>query len=96
MEITKGNSIWDKLFNGELEHNRFAIISGVLLIVGCMGGIATFYGAMSSTSQLILILVPTMATLASLLAVAPVKRILTFATIAVLLDVIIILYNALN
>ena len=38
-EISAQIGFWDKMFNGNLEMNRYAIISAVLLIVGCLGGL---------------------------------------------------------
>lgn len=32
-------SIWNKIFKGELEVNRFGLIAVLLLIVGCLGGV---------------------------------------------------------
>ena len=93
MEKT-GTSLLDRIFNGDIEHYRFGVISAALLIVGCMGGIAVFSGAMSSAGQLVAVLIPTMATLASLLAVAPVKQIVYFGLAALLVDIIVICLNA--
>lgn len=77
------------------EFNRFGLIFVILTIVGCMGGIAVGQGAVGSTFLLSLIVVPTMATLSLLLAVSPMKWILTAALISVIVDILIILYLAL-
>lgn len=90
---TQSWGFWDKMFNGDLEHNRYAIISAVLLIVGCTGGLAVGSGGMNHVWQLILLVIPTMTTLSMLLAVAPVKMILNTATVSVLISIIIILIN---
>ncbi len=74
------------------DFNRFGIISIVLLIVGCLGGIAVGLGAVESVVTLSMVVVPTMATLSLLLAVAPMKQILTAATIATVIDILFILY----
>ncbi|MCC5922776.1 MAG: hypothetical protein JJT77_03230 [Crocinitomicaceae bacterium] len=87
------SGFWDKRFNGNLEHNRFAIISAVLLIVGCLGGLTVGYGAIHSTFQLIAIVVPTMITLSLLLAVASLKQILTMALITTMINLLILIYN---
>lgn len=87
------SGFWDRRFNGNLEHNRFAIISAVLLIVGCLGGLTVGYGAIHSTYQLILIVVPTMTTLSLLLAVAPLKHILSLALLTTIINVLILIYN---
>ncbi len=91
----KENGFWDKVFQGNLEHYRFAIISSVLLIVGCLGGLTVGYGAIHHTWQLIAIVVPTMATLSLLLAVAPLKQILNLAVISTVINLIILSINLL-
>ena len=76
----------------EAEYNRFGLIFLILIIVGCMGGVAVGLGAVQSTLLLSLILLPTMTTLSLLLAVAPMKWILPIASIALLIDSLIIVY----
>lgn len=91
----KENGFWDKVFQGNLEHYRFAIISSVLLVVGCLGGLTVGYGAIHHTWQLIAIVVPTMATLSLLLAVAPLKQILNLAVISTVINLFILSINLL-
>lgn len=93
---TQTLGFWDNVFKGELEHNRFAIISVVLLFVGCLGGLTVGYGAINHTWQLILIVIPTMTTLSLLLAVSNLKYILTAATISTVINVAILLLNVLS
>ena len=76
----------------ESEFNRFGIISLSILIVGCFGGVAVGLGAIKYISTLILVIVPTMATLSLLLGVAPMKWITRGAVVCVSIDVILILY----
>jgi hypothetical protein len=87
------NGFWNKVFHGELESFRFAIISSVLIFVGCLGGLTVGFGAIHHTWQLIAIVVPTMATLSLLLAVAPLKYILNLAALSTIVNVIILLLN---
>lgn len=87
------NSFWNGVFKGELENNRFGIISVALLIVGCLGGIVMWSGGVESTLQLILTVVPTMLTLSFLLAVQPLKYILNLAILAVVIDIILLVFN---
>ncbi len=94
-EVSAQNGVWDKMFNGNLEMNRYAIISAVLLIVGCLGGLTVGYGAINHTWQLIVVVIPTMTTLSLLLAVSPLKWILNMAVISVLINVSIIIMNLL-
>lgn len=89
------SSFWNNLFHGNLEHNRFAIISMVMIIVGCMGGVVMWSGGVESIAQLSLTVFPTMITLALLLAVQPVKWILNAAVITLLIDIALITLNLL-
>lgn len=79
----------------KLEFNRFGVISIVLLIVGCLGGLTVGFGAVKEVWSLTLVVIPTMVTLALLLAVAPMKYIMTAAISAVVIDLLMILYLAL-
>jgi hypothetical protein len=90
------NGFWDKMFNGNLEINRYAIISAVLLIVGCMGGLTVGYGAINHTWQLIIVVIPTMTTLSLLLAVSPLKYILNMAVISILINTSVLIMNLLG
>ena len=76
----------------ESEFNRFGLISIILLIVGCIGGIAVGLGAIKYVFTLVLVVVPTMITLSLLLAVSPMKWIWRGAIISVSIDVLLILY----
>jgi hypothetical protein len=96
METTQVAGFWDKVFKGELEENRFAIISAVLLIVGCLGGLTVGFGAIHHTWQLIVIVIPTMTTLSLLLAVSPLKWILNMATISIIINLLVLIVNLLG
>lgn len=74
------------------EFNRFGLISVVILVVGCLGGLTVGLGAVESTLALIMVVIPTMATLSLLLAVAPMRYILTGAAISVIIDVLFLGY----
>ena len=78
------------------EFNRFGIISIVLTVVGCLGGIAVGMGAIESYFTLTLVVVPTMATLSLLIAVAPMRSILIAGALSLLVDLIMILYFTMN
>lgn len=92
-KIETHSGFWDKFFAGGAEFNRYSIISGVLLVVGCLGGLTVGLGAIDHTYQLILVVIPTMTTLSLLLALAPMKQLLGAATITVFIDLIILLIN---
>lgn len=74
------------------EFNRFGLISLVILIIGCLGGIAVGLGAIESIVSLSLILIPTMLTLSLLLSVSPMKWIINSASVCVIIDVIMIVF----
>lgn len=74
------------------EFNRFGLITVVILIIGCMGGIAVGMGAIDYVSTLAAIVFPTMITLSLVLSVSPMKWILTGTAACVVIDLIIILY----
>jgi hypothetical protein len=76
----------------ESEFNRFGLISIILLVVGCVGGVAVGLGAIKYTGTLILCVVPTMTTLSLLLAVAPMKWIWRSAMLSLAIDFILIIY----
>lgn len=82
----------DKLI-ADAEYNRFFIISTVLIIVGCLGGINVGLGGLSSTWQLIVTVIPTMATLSFILSVAPMRLLLGTAIVSTIIDVILIIFN---
>ena len=76
----------------ESEFNRFGLISIILLVVGCVGGVAVGLGAIKYTGTLILCVVPTMTTLSLLLAVAPMKWIWRSAMLSLAIDFILLIY----
>jgi hypothetical protein len=82
-------------FIESLEFNRFGIISIVLLIVGCLGGLTVGFDTVNEVWSLTLIVIPTMVTLSLLIAVAPMKYIMTSAITAIVIDLLMITYLAL-
>ncbi|MFP5471000.1 MAG: hypothetical protein ACLGGV_05345 [Bacteroidia bacterium] len=82
----------DKLITNA-EFNRFSVISVVLLVVGCLGGLNVGLGGLNSTFQLIATVIPTMATLSFILAIAPMRLLLGTAILATIIDVIFIIIN---
>lgn len=82
----------DKLI-ADAEFNRFSVITVVLLVVGCLGGVNVGLGGLNSTFQLIATVIPTMATLSFILAVAPMRLLLGTAILATIIDVIFIIIN---
>ena len=79
-------------WENDAEFNRFGIISMVLLIVGCLGGITVGMGAIEYIWSLVLVVIPTMTALSLVLALAP-MRYIVYATVAsVLIDIILLVY----
>ncbi len=78
---------WDKL-----EFSRYGIISMLVLITGCLGGIAAAFGTHGSALELALIAFPTIISLALILAVAPMRAIVYLCSIAVILDLIVLIF----
>ena len=76
----------------ELDANRHGLISVILLLVGCLGGITVWAGAIESVFSLTLVVLATMVTLCLLLAVSPMKLILRMAYLCVILDSILLIY----
>ena len=72
------------------DHNRLAVISVTIIIIGCLGGMAVGFGVSRAEWALALIVAPTMFTLSMILGVAPMKWIVYPACIAVLVDVLLI------
>jgi len=80
------------IFAKNTEFNRFGLICAVILVVGCSGGLAVGLGGVQYVGTLIVAVVPTMITLSLLLAVAPMKYIMTSGLIATTLNFSMIAY----
>ena len=85
----------DEIFGANTEFNRYGLISVILLIVGCSGGIAVGLGAIGSVITITLVVIPTMTTLSLLLAVAPMKWILRAGIAATAINSFFIIYYSL-
>jgi len=79
----------------DLEFNRFGWIA-VILVVGCLGGLTVGMGAIESTAALVVVLIPTMITLSLLLAVSPMKWVMTSTAVALTVDIILLTYYTIN
>lgn len=82
----------DQIFAGNLEFNRYGLMSAILLITGCSGGLAVGLGAVNNLVALIFVVVPTMTTLSLLLAVSPMKWILKSGIVAGAINTAFIVY----
>lgn len=90
--MNEGTASGELIFSKNTEFNRFGLISAILLIVGCSGGFAVGLGGVESALALTLIVIPTMTTLSLLLAVSPMKYIMTSGIIATTLNLLFIAY----
>ncbi|MBC7694519.1 MAG: hypothetical protein H7141_03640 [Burkholderiales bacterium] len=86
-ESTTASAFWDTI-----EFNRFGIISMLVVILGCIGGIAAAYGAQDNALKIALIAFPTIISLALVLAVAPMRAIIYLSSVAIILDLIILIF----
>lgn len=78
------SSIWESM-----EFNRFGIIAILVVILGCLGGMAASFGAGDNILKLAMIAFPTIIALALVLAVAPMKVITYVSVIALVLDLLV-------
>lgn len=87
---TKGNN---KITWEYLDRNRFGLMVVLILVVGCMAGIAVGLGALTQVVSLSVLALTTMTALSMMLALAPIKILLYTSIIAVVTDIIIIIVN---
>ena len=87
-KVNQTTRVWEQ----EAEFNRFGLISILLTVVGCLGGITVGMGAIEHTWALIMILIPTMTTLSAILAVQPMRTIIYATSVSVIIDVTLLLY----
>lgn len=76
-----------------MEFNRYGAIAMLLVILGCMGGFAASYAAGANEYKIALIVFPTILSLAFILAVMPMRLIIWASTIAVLLDIALLIFR---
>jgi hypothetical protein len=91
-EPKTGIRVIDKIFF-DAETNRYGIISMLLIVVGCLGGVGVGTGGLEYTVELLLLVASTMFSLAMILAVAPMKWILYSSFISILLSITCIVVN---
>lgn len=81
------SAFWDKA-----EFSRFGVISILVVVLGCVGGMAASFGAGDSIVKLAMIAFPTIITLALILAVAPMKLITYMSILAIVLDALVLIF----
>ena len=88
VNTTKSISVfWEKI-----EFSRYGIISMMVVFLGCIGGLAASFGAGNDVLQLGLIVFPTIISLALILAVVPMRVIVYVSTIAIILDLLVLVF----
>ncbi len=80
----------------DVEFNRFGWISMIILVVGCLGGLTVGLGAIENTAALVVVIIPTMITLSLLLAVSPMKWVMTSAAATISIDILLLSYYILS
>ena len=80
----------------DMEFNRFGWISMIILVVGCLGGLTVGMGAIENTAALVVVIIPTMITLSLLLAVSPMKWVMTSAAATISIDILLLSYYILS
>ena len=88
----QGQESAEVIFAKNTEFNRFGLICAILLVVGCSGGLAVGLGGVNYVGTLVAAVIPTMITLSLLLAVAPMKYIMTSGITATVINFIMIAY----
>ncbi len=76
-----------------MEFNRFGVIAWTLSIVACFSGIvAGFFVDGTNQLEITLVAIPPMATLVSILVVAPIRWVLGVGIAAVLINILLMLF----
>lgn len=73
-----------------LESVRFGIIPVLLVIIGCLGGLAAAFGAHDNSIKLSLVAFPTIIAAALVLGLAPMKLVLYVSVPAVIIDIAVL------
>ncbi|MDP1803320.1 MAG: hypothetical protein Q8L81_18300 [Bacteroidota bacterium] len=86
-KVTSASKFWENA-----EFNRFGIISMAILFIGCIGGFAASFGAHGDVIKLGMIVFPTILALAFILAVSPMKLIIYVCSLAILMDIAVLVF----
>ena len=93
-EQSANASLWEQVL-ANAEFNRYGIISIGFLLIGIIGGIAIGISAYAHVWQISIIAIFTMLSLSLMLAVAPMRYILMSTAVALAIDVLLVIMNAL-
>jgi phage shock protein PspC (stress-responsive transcriptional regulator) len=83
--VKKPTTFWEVM-----EFSRFGIISMAVAILGIIGGFAASYGAHDNLIELAAVAFPTIIALSMILAVTPMKVIFYVSSLALLLDIAVL------
>ncbi len=86
---------WLTKLETQSEFNRYGITSMFFLLIGIFGGITIAISAYAHLWQITVIAMLTMLSLSLMLAVAPMKYILRVTAVTLLIDLLILMLNAL-
>ncbi len=84
------NNVSPSEFWKKVEFNRFGIIPVLILLIGCIGGLAAAFGALEDTVKLAMVIFPTIISLAFILAGAPMRVVIWTSAIAIVLDLLVL------
>lgn len=90
-EKTNAQEMASAEFWNKAEFNRYGISPMVLLIIGILGGVAAASGIMDSWVKLAAVAFSSTISLALVLAVSPMRVIIIGSSIAVLIDLLVII-----
>lgn len=80
-------SFWEKL-----ESNRFGVIPILLVVIGCLGGLAASFGTDGGIVKLALVAFPTSIASALVIGLAPMKVVFYVSMLAILVDLICLIF----
>lgn len=82
-----GEDFWN-----QAEFNRFGIMPLLLVIIGCVGGAAASFGGHGDAIRLSIAAFPTVIALSAMLAMAPMRTIVTTSVIAIIIDLLLLAF----
>ena len=82
--------VLSKEFNEQLEFNRYGIACVLIVLIGCLGGIAASLGT-HGVIGLLIVGIPTSVSLAFILAIAPMRLVIGASITAMLIDLIMLI-----
>ena len=90
LRIKKRNIILNTKFWHKVENNRFGIIPMLLVLIGCIGGLAAAFGAHDNIFKLGLVAFPTIVAASLVIGLAPMKAVLYVSAIAIVIDIAVL------